>query len=87
MDIAKNITLHKQRSSKPDHPVIKEGMPHAAVQIYLWICLTLTVQMLHGFTLMLLVVQSLCGTFCLSAATYALDTIISVFNLCLHQPG
>lgn len=54
MDIYKNIMLRQHRSSKPGHPVLKEGMPHPAVQIYIWICLTLAAQMLHGYALMLL---------------------------------
>lgn len=53
MDISKKIILHKQCVSKPDHPV-QEGMPHPAVQIYFWVCLTLAAQILHGYALMLL---------------------------------
>lgn len=29
-------------------------MPHPAIQIYIWVCLTLAAQMLHGYALMLL---------------------------------
>lgn len=32
----------------------KERAVHSAVQIYLWICLTLATQILHGYTLLLL---------------------------------
>ena len=54
MDISKKTILHKQFSSKQGLPVLREGMPHPAVQIYFWVCLTLTAQILHGYALMLL---------------------------------
>ena len=54
MDISKNTIVHKQSPSKPDHPVQKQAMLHPAVQIYIWICLTLAAQMLHGYALTLL---------------------------------
>lgn len=53
MDISKNNMLQKQCLSKPDYSVQKERMLHPAVQIYIWICLTLAVQMLGGFALTL----------------------------------
>ena len=54
MDISKKPILHKQLSSKQGLPVLREGMPHPAVQIYFWVCLTLTTQILHGYALTLL---------------------------------
>lgn len=38
-------------------------MPHPAVQIYIWICLALLVQMLHGYLLLLLAASLLAFAF------------------------
>jgi len=54
MDMLKNIALRKPCSGKQEYPAEGEGMPHPAVQIYIWFCLTLAVQMLGAYALVLL---------------------------------
>ncbi len=44
--------LHKLRFYKPNHIVWGWALSHPAVKIYIWICLTLLVQMLQGIALM-----------------------------------
>jgi hypothetical protein len=51
MDISKNTILPKHGLGNPDQPVQMAGMAHPAVQIYVWVCLTLAAQMLSAYAL------------------------------------
>lgn len=54
MDIPENINFPLQRLSKVDQAVQREGWLHPAVQIYIWLCLTLLVPMLSTYALIFL---------------------------------
>jgi len=53
MNISKNKNLHQHRLIKSDHPAQGGSWPHPAVQIYIWVCLTLAVPMLGNYALMI----------------------------------
>lgn len=72
MDISKNTILPKQGLSKPDQPVQMAGMPHPAVQIYVWICLTLAAQMLGAYALTLLALMLIVLSFKICTARFFL---------------
>lgn len=72
MDISKNTILHKPGSSKPGQPVKVAGMPHAALQIYVWVCLTLAAQLLNGYALTLLALMLIALSFKICAARFFL---------------
>ncbi|MFA6904026.1 MAG: hypothetical protein WC236_13190 [Gallionellaceae bacterium] len=48
------VNLYKDFLSKISNIEMGKGMSHPAVQIYLWICLSLLAQMLHGYLLSIL---------------------------------
>ena len=54
MDISQNIALLKQRLFRPGYLVQRVTLPHPAVQIYIWVCLTLAAQSLNGYLLALM---------------------------------
>jgi hypothetical protein len=54
MDKLNNPALCRQNSGKQEYTAWGEGMPHPAVQIYIWFCLTLAVQMLGAYGLVML---------------------------------
>jgi len=54
MEMLKNLALRKPCPGTQEYPAEKAGMPHPAVQIYIWFCLTLAVQMLGVYALVLL---------------------------------
>ena len=71
MDISKNTNLHQQCQVKPDHTVQRGGWPHPAVQIYIWVCLTLAAPMLSTYALM-----SLAGILTASAIMFCATRFI-----------
>lgn len=54
MDTPKITNLKQQCPIKPDHPVQREGRPHPAVQIYIWVCLTFLAPVLSTYALIFL---------------------------------
>lgn len=68
MDICKNTIPPQPVASKPEKPVKGAGMPHAAVQIYVWVCLTLAAQMLSAYALALLALILITVSFKICAA-------------------
>lgn len=57
MDTLKNTTRLQRGLIRPDQAVPRGSWPHPAVQIYIWICLTLAVSMLESYALILLAVM------------------------------
>lgn len=56
MDMSNSPQVQKEPFGKQDQAVDTACLPHAAVQIYSWICLSLAVQMLNGYMLTVLAV-------------------------------
>jgi energy-coupling factor transporter transmembrane protein EcfT len=52
-----DYSLARQWKSKTGGYVQAKAMPHSAAQIYLWICLAVAAQILHGYALTLLAVM------------------------------
>jgi hypothetical protein len=54
MDMLKNIFLRKPYPGNQEYSAQGEAMPHPAVQIYIWLCLILAVQMLGAYAVVML---------------------------------
>jgi len=94
MDISKNTILHKPVLSKPEQAAQSAGMPHAALQIYVWVCLTLAAQLLNGYALTLLALMLIVLSFKICAVRFVLLLrrtrwiLISVFLIYAYtSPG
>lgn len=54
MDMSNSPQVRKEPFGQQDQAADRACLPHAAVQIYSWICLSLAVQMLNGYMLTVL---------------------------------
>jgi len=72
MDISNNPDAHQQPASRQDRHLDSAWLSHSAVQIYSWICLSLAVQMLNGYILILLAGLLIVYSFRISPVRYIL---------------
>lgn len=72
MHISNTPDAHPQPADRQDHHLDRAWLSHAAVQIYSWICLSLAVQMLSGYLLVLLAGIVIVYSFRISPARYIL---------------
>jgi hypothetical protein len=70
MDKLNNAVLYRQSPGKQEYTARGEEMPHPALQIYIWFCLTLAVQMLGAYALAMLAGILIVFSFWICAARF-----------------